>query len=239
MARTSGASKLAPPAPKPAAHASGHAAPVKVRVDGTLIEVEGVRHASLSALIKTISQGAAKGRSAGGAEFTVRFTGDGAVLVSEIRTPDLQPAVATAPPLVTERSAETEQAFAAARERGRHRVAELLERPDMLSAEAFGERLGLSRVAVNDRRQRRELLGLEGAKRGFRYPDWQIGEDGKPFEALPKLFDLLGDSPWAVYRFLVQAHAGLGGRSGLDVVRAGHSGEVLDVAESVARGDFD
>ncbi|MGC1301903.1 MAG: hypothetical protein WA840_05975 [Caulobacteraceae bacterium] len=146
--------------------------------------------------------------------------------------------MAVTPKVTTARPAENDAAFAAARERGRHRVTETLDRPEMLSAEAFGERLGLSRVAVNDRRQKHEFLGLEGTKRGFKYPAWQIGEDGKPFKALPKLFDLLGDSAWTVYRFLVQPHAELDGQSALEVLRAGRSEPVLDAAESVARGDF-
>ena len=224
------------PTIKPLAHHGGGAQSVTVSVDNTVYEIEGLQRGGVSQLMKTISRGAVKGMEAGVAEFTVRFTRDGAVTVSDIRTLAAEPERASA--VITTRPPENEAAFAAARERGRHRVAEILERPEMLSAEAIGERLGLSRVAVNDRRQRREFLGLEGTKRGFKYPDWQIGENGKPLEALPKLFDLLGDSPWAVYRFLVQPHAALEGRSALEVLREGRSEPVLDAAESFARGDF-
>lgn len=131
--------------------------------------------------------------------------------------------------------ADLEDALAAARERGRIRVADILNGEDMLSADAFAERLGTTRVTVNTKRQHRQLLALEGAKRGFRFPVWQIGSNGKPFAAIPDLFDRLGDDAWAVYRFLVQHHPELDGLTGREALRRGKSGEVVEVAESVAR----
>jgi hypothetical protein len=129
-------------------------------------------------------------------------------------------------------------ALDAARERGRLRSAEILDQSDMLTAEAFAGRLGVSRMTVNARRQKRELLGLDGAKRGFRFPAWQVDEHGKAFEVLPKLFDLLGNNPWTVYRFLTQRHAALEGVSAKDALRQGKAALVLQAAESLAQGDF-
>ena len=57
---------------------------------------------------------------------------------------------------------------------------------------------------------------------------------GKPFAALPTLFDRLGDSPWAVYRFLVQSHPELDGETGRDALQKGRTAEVIEAAESVA-----
>src|SRR5205807_568545 len=101
----------------------------------------------------------------------------------------------------TGREDDLEAALDAARSRGDLRVAEILAGEDMLSADEFARRVGATRVTVNDWRKRRRVLGLEGAKRGYRFPVWQIGNDGKPFAAIPDLFDRLGGSPWAVYRF--------------------------------------
>lgn len=129
-------------------------------------------------------------------------------------------------------------ALGRARDRGRIRAAQILDAPEMLSADTFAERLGVSRMTVNSRRLRNELLGLDGAKRGFRFPDWQVDEDGKAFDAMPRLFELLGPSPWTVYRFLVQRHNVLDGESAKDALRRGDSQAVLDAAESIARGDF-
>jgi hypothetical protein len=59
-----------------------------------------------------------------------------------------------------------EDALARARKRGRSRVAEILGGDDMLSADAFASLLGTTRVTVNAKRQKRQVLGLEGAKHG-------------------------------------------------------------------------
>jgi hypothetical protein len=131
-----------------------------------------------------------------------------------------------------------ESALEAARERGRVRSAQILDQGEMLTAEAFARRLGVSRMTVNARRQKHELLGLDGAKRGFRFPAWQVDEDGKAYDVLPKLFNLLGDNPWTVYRFLTQRHAALEGVSAKDALQQGKVTQVLQAAESLVQGDF-
>jgi hypothetical protein len=133
------------------------------------------------------------------------------------------------------RPAGPETSLAAARARGQMRVAEILGGDDMLSADELARLLGTTRATINSRRQNHQLLGLEGMKRGFRFPEWQIGEDGKPFDVLPALFERLGESPWAVYRFLVQHHPELDGLTGRDALRRGHTQAAIDAAESVAR----
>jgi hypothetical protein len=133
---------------------------------------------------------------------------------------------------------DIETALSAARERGRRRVAEILSAKDMLSADEFADLIGTTRVTVHAKRQARQVLGLEGAKRGYRFPEWQIGQDGKPFAALPDLFRRLGNNSWAVYRFLVQHHPELDRQTGLEALQKGRVTEVLDTAEAVARGDF-
>lgn len=130
---------------------------------------------------------------------------------------------------------ELAAALSAARDRGRARVAEILRGGDMLSAEDFATLIGTSRVTVNAKRQNHQVLALEGAKRGFRFPSWQVGEDGKPFAVLPELFDRLGENPWAVYRFLVQHHPELDGLTGREALYRGRTAEVIEVAESTVR----
>ena len=133
--------------------------------------------------------------------------------------------------------ADLQAALTAARERGRRRVAEILAEDDMLSAEAFAELLGVSRVTVNAKRQNRQVLGLDGAKRGFRFPAWQLDRDGRPYGALPKLHEILG-SAWAVYRFLISPHGALDGRTGIEALKRRHDDDVIAAAEGVAHGDF-
>lgn len=132
---------------------------------------------------------------------------------------------------------ELSAALAAARERGRRRVAEILGDDDMLSADAFSDLLGVSRVTVNTKRQSGQVLGLDGAKRGFRFPVWQLDDDGRPYAALPKLHEILAGA-WAVYRFLVSPHGAFDGRTGLDALKRRRDADAIAAAESVARGDF-
>ena len=128
-----------------------------------------------------------------------------------------------------------QRALAAARKRGQLRVAEILESEDMLSAQAFAAVLKTTRMTINSKRQKHQVLALEGATRGFRFPQWQIGKDGKPFSALPALFERLGNDPWAVYRFFVQHHPELDGLTGREALEQGMTSQAIEAAESVAR----
>jgi hypothetical protein len=145
-----------------------------------------------------------------------------------------------APGLVVEEAAaprpELEAALVAARERGRLRAAEILGGDDMLSAEAFARMLGTTRVTVNSKRQSGQVLGLDGAKRGFRFPVWQLDAEGKPYAELAALHERLG-GPWAVYRFLVQPHGELDGLTGREALERRRVKAALEVAESIGR-DF-
>lgn len=138
---------------------------------------------------------------------------------------------------VAGRDEELRAAVLAARERGQHRVAQILAEDDMLTAEAFADLLGVSRVTVNTKRQHGQVLGVDGAKRGFRFPAWQLDREGRPYAALPKLHEILGGA-WAVYRFLVTPHGSLDGRTGLDALKRGQDADVVAAAEGIARGDF-
>lgn len=133
---------------------------------------------------------------------------------------------------------ELETALGEARERGEARAAELLAAPEMLGADDFAKLIGATRETVRKKLKRREILGLQGAKRGVRYPAWQVTRDGGLLPSLPKLFELLGDSPWAVFRFLTQSSPAFGGEPPKERLRIGRVNEVLDLAESHARGDF-
>lgn len=133
---------------------------------------------------------------------------------------------------------DLDKALEAARARGRHRAADILAGDDILSADAFAEMLRLSKPAVHAKRRKHEVLALDGPKRGYRFPAWQIDRDGKPYAALPRLFEQLGGNAWAVYRFLTQRHAALDGMTGLEALRRGEDEAVVETAEGIARGTF-
>jgi hypothetical protein len=131
-----------------------------------------------------------------------------------------------------------DKALVAARARGAVRVAEILKSPDMLSAREFGPLVGMSHETVNQKRKVGEILGLQGATRGFRFPGWQVMPEGLPLPGLKTLFKTLGGDPWTVYRFLLQQHNELAGETALDALKAGRVEAVTGVARNIATGTF-
>ena len=56
-----------------------------------------------------------------------------------------------------------------------------------------------------------------------------------------RLFEILGEQPWTVFRFLKTPHAELGGKTALDVLRTGRVDAidtVVGVAKNQAAGAF-
>ncbi len=130
------------------------------------------------------------------------------------------------------------EALTAARGRGAAIKEELLADPEMLNTAAIANLLGMSEEGVRLKRKRHEIIGLEFAKRGIRYPAWQILEGQQLLPALPRLFAMLGDDPWRLFRFLRQHHSELGGDRALDALRYGKVDDVLAAAENTATGAF-
>jgi len=125
-----------------------------------------------------------------------------------------------------------------ARARGEAAKDQLLGDPEMLSTAEMAERLGMSEEGIRLKRKRHEVLGLEFAKRGIRYPSWQLSENRHLLPELPRLFSILGDSPWTVYRFLLQRLPEIGGARAVDALKRGRIDGVLAAAENTASGAF-
>lgn len=207
----------------------------KIKVPDTASKVLIRRPEPMEALLQGYGDAIAKSRMAGRrVSFRVDVGPKGETIVTPFEeataAPEPMAEGATAP------DPELEAALAVARERGRLRAAEILGGDDMLSADEFAKMLGTTRVTVNTKRQNGQLLGLDGAKRGFRFPVWQLDADGKPYAVLSVLHERLG-GPWAVYRFLVQPHGELDGLTGREALERGQLKAALGAAKSVAR-DF-
>ena len=129
-------------------------------------------------------------------------------------------------------------ALDAARARGAAMKDEMLSDPDMLSTAGLAERLGMSEEGIRLKRRRHEVLGVEVAKRGIRYPAWQVLPGRQILPGLPRLFAVLGDDPWRLLRFLQQHHAELRGKRAFEALQQGRVEEVLAMAENAAMGVF-
>lgn len=119
----------------------------------------------------------------------------------------------------------------AARQRGRVAAAEILSRPDMLSSDDMASRLGMTRQGIDKRRRKGELFALQGERRGYVYPGWQVGENGRVVPGLTEVLAALPGGPWTQYRFFVTHHGSLGDRTAAEALRAGDLQAVLAAAE--------
>lgn len=91
---------------------------------------------------------------------------------------------------------------------------------------AMANLLGMTRQAVDKRRKRGALIGLDLGRRGFAYPVWQVDLQGLP-EVLAELHELSG---WAQAAFMLSPNPWLGGNSPLDTLRAGNADAVVRAA---------
>lgn len=207
------------------------------RAPTNAVEVFAARPGKVKPLLKGYGEAVAKSRAAGRAvSFRVEVDPSGGTTVTPLEDASLDE-----PPTrveTTDAPDDLDSALGEARARGRSRAAEILAGEDMLSADQFAALLGTTRMTVNTRRQNQQVLGLDGAKRGFRFPAWQVGDDGKPFPALAELFERLSGGPWTVYRFLMQRHPELEGLTGREALRRGKAEQALEVADAIAQGTF-
>lgn len=164
-----------------------------------------------------------------------------AYVITYVVTPDGKAEARAEGPAETPPEGSLDAAVARAKARGASKAAEILKGADMLTARDFGPLIGASHETVNTKRKRHEVLGLEGATRGVKYPRWQVTDTGLPLPGLPKLFEVLGEQPWTIFRFLKTPHAELGGKTALDVLKTGRTDAVdavVGVAENQAAGAF-
>ena len=100
----------------------------------------------------------------------------------------------------------------------------------VLTAEEAAELLGITRQAIDNRRKRGKLLGVQLGKRGYRYPTWQFTPDGM-LPGLSQTLQALHDlSPWIQLSFLLNDNAWLDGLRPLDLLRQGQIEPVVDAA---------
>lgn len=99
-----------------------------------------------------------------------------------------------------------------------------------LSGEDVAHLLGISRQAVDKRRQAGRLLGIRVGPHRYAYPSWQFFEDG----VLPGLEDVLHDlrhhDPWMQLAFMVNGNLCLDGKVPLEELRRGRVATVRRAA---------
>ncbi len=142
-------------------------------------------------------------------------------------------ALLAAPSLVARATGDR---LAPARLRGQQAQLGILDREGgTLSATEIAKRLGVSRQAVNKRRQAGRLLALPVGRRRFAYPLWQLAGTG----ALPGFEKVLAaldeHDPWMQARFFLGRNARLGDARPLDALRNGDVEAVTRAAAEYGR----
>lgn len=117
-------------------------------------------------------------------------------------------------------------------------VSDLLRQPDMLSSAKFADKLNVSRQQLNEWRKLGKVLAIEGAKRGFRYPAWQLGKDGMVFRGVGEILAAFDGRHLAAYRFLTSPLETLNSRAPVTLLGKRERGRLLELAQSVQRGNF-
>jgi hypothetical protein len=101
-----------------------------------------------------------------------------------------------------------------------------------LSSEQVGQLIGISRQAVEKRRQAGKLVALEIGRHGYRYPAWQFHDSGT-LPGLGEVLDVLNShDDWMKTVFFVGKNPRLGDRSPVEMLKAGKLRKVLDAAHA-------
>jgi hypothetical protein len=123
--------------------------------------------------------------------------------------------------------------LANARLRGIHARRQLLQAEGgAIPASQVAELLGISRQAVDKRRQAGTLLAIGLGRHGYHYPAWQFEESGV-IGGLERVLKVLAHhDEWMKLAFFVNANVRLNGESPLRRLRRGDVESVLDAANA-------
>jgi hypothetical protein len=103
-----------------------------------------------------------------------------------------------------------------------HRAAdkeELLAGPEMLNTADLADLLDMSEEDVQLKQKRQENSQPRIRQTRIWYPAGQVQGNRRLLAALPRLFAMLGNDPWRLFRFLQQRYGELGGDHTLDALR--------------------
>jgi hypothetical protein len=116
-------------------------------------------------------------------------------------------------------------------------IAGLIDKPHMLTAGDMAEQLHVSRETINQWRKAGKIIGVRGAKRGARFPAWQINDRGQPYEAIEAILKKVDGDHWAAWRFLEEWVPEVGD-IGFQALAAGKDDALLSTLLARSYGSF-
>jgi len=105
-----------------------------------------------------------------------------------------------------------------------------------LTTEEVAANVGITRQAVDARRQKAQLVGWRTNDKKWRYPAWQFGPNGLPIEGIARCIEETGlDNEWSAMVFFLSAAESLDGLRPLDLLRRGETNRAIDYARRYHR----
>lgn len=151
------------------------------------------------------------------------------VLLAALQTPE-------ALSLLTERDP-----LAKAKLRGLQLKQQLIEAEGgCVSSDEIAQMLGVTRQAINQRRQRGRLIGLSRGKGKYVYPLWQFTDTGKTLAGLEAVLEQLSEvDSWMQVTFFLNPNLRLENKTPLEVLRMGKVEPVVNGAAAFANDEPD
>jgi hypothetical protein len=180
---------------------------------------KGVKRVFVTRAINAVAD-LAERNAEGSLEAAMAASSDWEVLVRALSSTEVAPSSVSDP-------------LANARLRGIHARRKLLQAEGgAIPASEVAEILGISRQAVDKRRQAATLLALGLGGHGYHYPAWQF-EQGGVIAGLERVLKALAaHDEWMKLVFFVNANTRLNGESPLQCLRRGDAESVLDAAKA-------
>lgn len=105
-----------------------------------------------------------------------------------------------------------------------------------LATQEVAANLGITRQAVDARRQKGHLVAWRTNDKKWRFPVWQFGSDGLPLKGMTECIAAIElDNEWSAMIFFLSAAESLEELRPLDLLRAGRTNEALAYADRYAR----
>ncbi len=101
-----------------------------------------------------------------------------------------------------------------------------------LNSQEVADLLGMTRQAVDKRRNSNKLLGLSLGKRGYRYPAWQFANGGILTGWELVLAAFIDISSWGKLQFMLSGDVRLEGKTPLECLQAGEVKQVIAAAKA-------
>ncbi len=131
--------------------------------------------------------------------------------------------------------------LANAKIRGLHLKQQLIEAEGgCANSEEIAQMLGISRQAINQRRQRGKLIGLSRGKGKYIYPLWQFTDTGETLSGLEAVLAKLQElDPWMQITFFLNSNVRLENKTPLEMLRKGEVEPVIISASAFANDEPD